>query len=1117
MVGLHLLKFSQPVGFSLALGVLLGVAGAACTQVPSEGKRPGPQERARDPQRLQAETAMEEARRLNLQVLDLVRQERHAAAIPLIERVLEIFERVLGPEHPDAATTLDSLARLHTRTGNYGRAELLYQRALEMQERRFGPGHPDVATLLDHFAGLYESKGDYKRAEALRQRALGIRERLYGPEHPHVAASLERLGALYQDTGDYKRAEALYQRVLAIRERLLGPAHPHVATALNNLAGLYSDTGDYGRAEALFRRALGIFEERVRGREGLEHVATALRNLASLYRRKGDYGRAAALSQQALEIVERLVGSEHPQVVDSLESLAEVYRDMGDYGRAEALYQRALGILERAFGPEHRQVSVLLANLAALYQVKGDPGRAAPLLLRALAIVERAFGSDHLDVASVLNNLGALHLTTGDYPRAEPLLQRAVEIRERKLGPEHTDVAGALHTLAALYEAKGEPGRAEALDRRGLDIQERQLGPEHLDVARSLDRLATVYAGQGDVGRAEPLYQRALEIRERVLSPEHPDVAFSLARLAALRETSGDVAHAVALRERGNDVRERALALVLSVGSEEQKRAHLAALDGETSRTVSLHAGSAPHDPRALRLALTTVLRRKGRVLDAMTDTLAGVRRRLLPENRALLDEWITARAELAAATLKGPGAGTPGAHRERLAGLAARAEQLEARLSSGSAEIRAAKEPVTLERVRQAMPPEAALLEIVVYEPFDPRARTRGPLRYVVYIVRREGDPAWVDLGEVAAIERAAADLRAALSNPDHGGARRLGRALDELVMRPIRPLLQGARMLLVSPDSALHLVPFGALVDEGGRYLVERASFIYLTTGRDLLRLAERTSHREPPLVAADPDFDDAGSATARAQVAAADRPPASRRSADFPGGTFRPLPGTAGEAAALRGLLPAARVLTRGAATETALKQAEGPLMLHVATHGFFLADQRRAEGLVGRDIVAGLEHAPASPPGLGENPLLRSGLALAGANRLRSGDEDGVLTALEAAGLDLAGTKLVVLSACETGVGAVQTGEGVYGLRRALVMAGAESQVMSLWKVADEATRDLMASYYRSLIKGEGRAEALRRAQLETLATADRSHPFFWAGFIPIGDWTPIDGLAAAVSR
>jgi CHAT domain-containing protein len=208
------------------------------------------------------------------------------------------------------------------------------------------------------------------------------------------------------------------------------------------------------------------------------------------------------------------------------------------------------------------------------------------------------------------------------------------------------------------------------------------------------------------------------------------------------------------------------------------------------------------------------------------------------------------------------------------------------------------------------------------------------------------------------------------------------------------------------------------------------------------------------------------------------------------------FRLLPGTEQEALAVAALLPSATVLTRERATETALKAAVGPRVLHVATHGFFY-DQA---------VVA--SPGDKTPAVAVENPLLRSGLALAGANRHATGRDDGVVTALEVAGLDLWGTELAVLSACSTGLGEVRSGDGVYGLRRALVLAGAETQVMSLWQVSDRYTRDLMVSYYRGLTAGEGRAEALRKVQLAMLANARTRHPAYWAGFIVSGDWRPL---------
>jgi CHAT domain-containing protein len=217
------------------------------------------------------------------------------------------------------------------------------------------------------------------------------------------------------------------------------------------------------------------------------------------------------------------------------------------------------------------------------------------------------------------------------------------------------------------------------------------------------------------------------------------------------------------------------------------------------------------------------------------------------------------------------------------------------------------------------------------------------------------------------------------------------------------------------------------------------------------------------------------------------------------------FAPLSTTAQEAQAIKAQFPDATVMTGMQANESSLKQIAAPRLLHIATHGFFLqdgpADSVGSRASQTRSINASVKI---------ENPLLRSGLALAGANLHQGGEDDGVLTALEASGLNLWGTKLVVLSACDTGVGEVKTGEGVYGLRRAFVLAGTESLVMSLWPVSDYVTREMMTTYYKGLREGRGRGEALRQVQLSMLKHKGREHPFYWAGFIQSGEWANLDG-------
>jgi CHAT domain-containing protein len=329
--------------------------------------------------------------------------------------------------------------------------------------------------------------------------------------------------------------------------------------------------------------------------------------------------------------------------------------------------------------------------------------------------------------------------------------------------------------------------------------------------------------------------------------------------------------------------------------------------------------------------------------------------------------------------------------------------------------------------------------------------------------------------------------------------------RELDRLVFAPVRALLGDARNVLLAPDGALNLVPFGALADEAGRYLVSRYLFVYLTSGRDLLRLQQRVESRERPLIVANPRFGGASRPGGGSPRTGEDPAPAVRR-------RFIPLPATLSEARAIGVMLPGASMLTGKDATETALKGVHGPAILHVATHGFFRDGGGAPAGGApeGSGQPDGAERR-AKDTGAWEqiaDPLLRAGLALAGANEPAPAGDDGILTAMEAAGLDLWGTKLVVLSACDTGVGEASNGDGVYGLRRALVIAGSGSQVISLWSVTDAETRDLMVAFYRALRAGRGPAEALRQAQLRLLGRGGTSHPFFWASFIASGEWRAI---------
>ncbi len=971
------------------------------------------------------------------------------------------MEEEKGPEHVGTAKALTRLAQLYYLTGAYAQAEPLYQRALAIVEKVRGPEHPTTASVLNDLGILYQEMGAYAQAEPLFQRALAIREQ-QGPEHRDTAISVDSLARLYQATGAYDQAEPLFQRALAIVEKMQGAEHSDTAIVLNNLAMFYQAKGAYAQAEPLYQRALAIWEKAL-GQEH-PHTATGIANLGDLYHLMGGYAQAEPFSKRALTIREKVLGPEHPDTALAVNSLATLYYRTGAYTQAEPLYQRALAIMEKIQGPEHPTTASVLNNLGILYQEMGVYAQAEPLFQRALAIVEKVQGAEHPDTARALNNLGLLYYTIGAFAKVEPLMDRVLAINEKTLGADHPTTAMAINNLAELYHATG------------------------------------IYA------KAEPLYQRALTIAGKVLGPEHPTTEGLLSNLARFYWNTDDLPKARSLISRAQAIQKKNLSTFLLSGSESRKHAYLAQMWSITSENIALSL--IKPDRQARELGFQSILMTKGRVLDAMAENTERLRASVNPEDRAIVEELITVAQQRSTLIYQGIGNLRPEVYRQRLQELIARQEQLETDLSAHSAEFRQQIDLVTLPAVQAAIPKNAALFEWYRYAPFDPKGKDPrskwGKPRYVAYVLRHEGGPVAVDVGEAEAIDRLVNDFRTGLSDRTSTYVKDVAKELYEKLHKPLRQHLSNVDKLIISPDGALNFLPFAALLNERGTYLGSKQEITYLTSGRDLLRFGTTPAAKSDMVLVANPDY--GLSATLVTQVDTSLQP---TRSLDLDRGdiNFRPLPGTAEEANALQELLKISddHVVTQSQATEDRLKQLHGPRILHIATHGFFLKDNE----LPTPTLSQGSFIQDKQPGPMGENPLLRSGLALAGANLRRSGEkDDGILTAAEVAQMDLRSTQLVVLSACETGVGDVQNGEGVYGLRRALVLAGAESQVTSLWQVADDATKDLMVDYYKRLLNGEGRSEALRNAQLTMMKSKDRSHPYYWAAFVPIGNWAPL---------
>lgn len=1088
----------------------------------------------------------------------LGQQGDYAAAEPIQRRAIALLEKAHDPR---ATLAVRNLALTLFRKGDRAAAEPLYRRVLATFERERGAEAPEVATSLSDLADVVEDRGDLAAGESLRRRALAIREKVLGPRHADTIAAVNDLAYLLTLRGDDAAAAVLYRRALAAREATLGPDHRDVADTLTGLARALEHELDFAGAEAALRRALAI-ERKQAGADSTD-VADVLSDLSDLYELKGALPEAEALERGALEIRERRLGANDPAVATSLSHVAMLMRDLGDGADGEPLQRRAVEIWQKSAAPDDESLAAGLNGLALMMADRDDFDGAEAATLRAIALFEKARGPDQPDVAMFLRSLGDTLLRRGDGDAAERTLRRAKAICDKAAGPHDARTVAVDMDLGELMRARGNKVEAARLLREALSATERLRGPDHPNVARILSSLGWVLLDEDDMAGVERAFRRALAIREKTIGPDAPETARSATNLALIHSfdrpgeaeallrralaiyekamgpqselvegaledlasqliVEGRTKEALSLLERASAIREPFVASVLGGGSTRQKEAIFTTQDGRAEMLSSILVTHAPRDPRALRLALTEVLRWKGRALESSMESSLAEQAIEDPADAAKLRRLSGLRAALATESLRRPlEEGAVAEHRAALDRLRTHIEELERDLGNQYRAAVARPEAATIEAVAARLAPGSALVELLHYEQVDQWTREtpqepddKNDWHYIAFVLAADAKPAWVDLGDGEAIDRLALEARRQLAHADPRYSE-TGRALDAKVMQPIRALLGDAHDVYVSPDGALSLVPLAALIDERGRFLVSRYRFTWLTSGRELLRLGAPEAARSGPVIVAGPDY-----ARAVLRTTASDgQRTSSARSPELAAPRFASLPGATREGRELAQVVSGARLVTAGAATETFVKQLEGPSILHIATHGFFFdaAPQAAARGRLGPGRGAQVVDDVALRQENGEDPLLRSGLALAGANTGHGGSDDGILTALEVSGLHLRGTKLVVLSACDTGIGKVTDGGGVYGLRSSFRLAGAQSEVMSLWKVDDDATRLLMRDYYRRLAAGGGRSDALREAQLAMLAGAATANPYYWAAWIASGDERSLDGGPPAAVR
>lgn len=1064
-----------------------------------------------------------------LRALDLLVEARvlngnggDARTLSLATRVVRLKEQRFGLTHVETGTALHNAGLVRTARGEFGVAIPLFERALAIRRGGHGNDSPLVAETLDRLAFVLIQLERFTNAKPRLDESLQIREQRARQDPIGLSRTLELRGLFYRYSGPYAEAVPPLDRAIAIRSRVT-PLHPDTASVMQVRGDVLFLLGDASAAQKLWTAALGIAEQSLGPTHPL--IAEFLRRLGFAEFSAGRLTDARRLRERAVRVGEASLAPCDPAVTRLLNGLAESLRYDGDYFGARRLYGRALTTIEKCLGGSHSDYATYVFNDASLAREIGDLAEADTLYDRALQIWIKGLGPDHAFVARGLDALAEVAAMRGQLRRSRELYERALAIHRRQLGPNHPQVAWMLTNLARTVADEGNTAQAITYVDQAIAIFQKSGSSDEPDhFARVLELRGTLQMRAGNMAQARISLTEALAERERIFGAAHPLAAETRATLATVELALGQRDAALAAALDAEQIGRDHLRFTVRYLPERQAMAYAAKRPRGLDLALSVTAAAVPND---VSRVFDSVIRSRGVVLDELAA------RRLASFSGTARSADVTTAATAA---------------RQRFANLVVRSllepvprplldearkqkEDAERVLAERSVEgrVERARASSGIDEVKQALPRDTVLVSFVRYDRTVPSGTgssvtTTFVPSYGAFVVRAgSARVVFTPLGPASSIETLVTEWRRTASGENTSGMITRDRAetlynaaadrLRRAVWDPIDTELANARQIFVVPDGTLNLVNIAALTDHQGRYLIERDAVIhYLSTERDIIVGGSELRGRGSLLAVGNPAFDEGG-APSRAQ-------PAATRSACEPAGParFGNLPGSLGEVNEISQLWPRSgsspvTVLSGSTASETAVKNAlSGRRVLHFATHGFFISDGCPPDGSRSGGVARSSAATRFAEEGR-ENPLLLSGLAFAGANRrgaARLDEDDGILTAEEVAGLNLNGVEWAVLSACDTGLGEIRAGEGVFGLRRAFQVAGARTVIMSLWPVDDQATRAWMRALYEARFRRDlSTADAVHAASVAVLrdrrAKKQSTLPVYWAAFVAAGDW------------
>ena len=967
----------------------------------------------------------------------------------------------------------------------------------------------------------YQSK-QYFKAMTLAEQSLGVARNVFGQVSPKTLTSMNNLAAVYNAQGEHKKVTALFVEIVALNQEMLGDKHLTTLVSEKNLAAMYQSQGVYDKAERLYKKVFDVRKELLGERH--PDLLASMNDLAFLYHLQGRYSKAETLYVRALSLRKQVLGDKHPDTLTSVNNLAALFKALGRYEKAEPLFVENLAVSQEILGEGHPLTLSGMGNLAALYKLQGRHKKAEQIYVDVLVLSKDKLGSEHQTTLTNMNNLALLYESQALYEKAEPLYVETLRLRKKVLGEQHPLTLGSMNNLAALYKSKGHYEKAEIIYINTLALRKKVLGREHPDTLISMNNLAAMYTSRKQYRKAEPLYRDAFELSEEMLGRQHPDTLTSMINLATLYQASRRWERAHILWDQYLARSNQFLNQVLWGAGEKTRMAYVRQHEFYRNNILSLYSylitesennswySFSGIDPvHIAEQAWRVSISRKGLLLRIASEVsaLSKINQGNDPQLLRIINQIKQARGRIAALTFSSkPDLKKLTREEEELNTLQ---RQLGAKVSG----FRDKTKDVEPKQILAALSGQQAIVDFLVLQEMDVETLDKRTVQVIALVIMPETGVKLIRLGALASVVELIQSYRGAIEpryddNTWFGGEQRK-RLLDQVSLdlyqtlwKPLAPFLRDKEHVFLVPDGILHLLPFKALKDEGGQYLGSKVLLTRLGSARDIVVLpVERKTAAS--VIIANPVY------AARTTKISSGKGKIKTVSDTLGGIEFSPLPGTKTESESIqrtmREMKQDVNLYTQLEATEVMIGNVYSPRVLHIATHGFFLENIKTSSAVAGDGRIQLSESGKAGVANV-ENPLARSGLALTYANQGISGKKqadgsDGVLTAMEVLNLHLEGTELVTLSACETGVGEVSVGEGVYSLNRAFQEAGAKAVMSTLWSISDAGTDQFMRKFYQRFFNNKSAQQALTDTQDELKNTKQWGDPFFWAPFIMTG--------------